>query len=215
MTEPDRHARCEEIFARALEIEGTEREAFVEAACAGDPGLLEEVRSLLAALEGAHGFLERPVLPGLAQLTAPDDDHDPAIGRRVGPYRLERRLGVGGMGRVYLGVREGADFDQRVAVKLVARGVYDRDALRRFRNECRALATLEHPHVTRMIDGGFTEDGTPYLVMEYVDGEPIDVYCERLRLDVPARVRLFLDLCSAVAHAHQHSTLHRDRKSVV
>lgn len=212
MSEQERHARCEEIFARALEREPSGREAFLEEVCGGDRELLADVRSLLGALSGAEGFLERPVMSGLTQLTLPDEDQDPAIGRRIGPYRIERRLGAGGMGRVYLALREGVDFDQRVAVKLVARGIYDREALRRFRNECRALATLEHPHVTRMIDGGFTEDGTPYIVMEYVDGEPIDAFCDRHGLDVPARIRLFLDLCSAVAHAHQHSTLHRDIK---
>jgi eukaryotic-like serine/threonine-protein kinase len=212
VSERDRHARCEEIFARALEREPAGRDAFLVEVCGGDRELLADVCSLLGAFSGAEGFLERPVMRGLAQLTPPDEDQDPAVGRKVGPYRIERRLGAGGMGRVYLGLREGVDFEQRVAVKLVARGIYDRDALRRFRNECRALATLEHPHVTRMIDGGFTEDGTPYIVMEYVDGEPIDAYCDRHGLDVPARIRLFLDLCSAVAHAHQHSTLHRDIK---
>lgn len=213
VTEQERHRRSEEIFAQASELEAVaEREAFLVRACAGDAQLLLEVRSLLEALSRSEGFLQRPVVPGLAGMDGAVEFVDPALGRLVGPYRLRECLGVGGMGRVYLAEREGPDFTQRVAVKLIARGKFDPDALRRFGNECRALASLEHPHVTRMIDGGFTDDGVPYIVMEYVDGEPIDQYCERKGLDVRARLDLFLDLCAAVSHVHRHSMLHRDIK---
>jgi serine/threonine-protein kinase len=200
--------RADEIFGDALELNGDDRDRFVDAACAGDTALLAEVRSLLAAHADSQRFLEVPV----ARLADVDDARsDPMIGRTVGPYRIVRPLGSGGMGRVYLAERAG-DFLQRVAVKLIVRGAYDDEAFRRFRNECRVLALLEHPNIARMIDGGTTDDGAPYIAMEFVDGVPIDGYVEERSLSVRERLFLFLDVCAAVEHVHRHATIHRDVK---
>ena len=138
--------------------------------------------------------------------------YDPLLGQLLGVYRLTRLLGDGGMGRVYLGEREGAAFAQQVAVKVILHGAFAGEAQRRFRNECQALSRLEHPHITRLIDGGATDQGLPYIVMEYVDGTPLDAYCREHDLAVPARLRLFREVCAAVEHAHRHSILHRDIK---
>jgi serine/threonine-protein kinase len=116
------------------------------------------------------------------------------------------------MGSVYLATRKTGHFEQRVAVKLILRGVYDQTALRRFRTECQILARLEHPNIARMIDGGIHSDGTPFIAMEFVDGEPIDEYCQRSELDLRSRLELFVSVCAAVEHAHKHSTIHRDLK---
>jgi serine/threonine-protein kinase len=140
------------------------------------------------------------------------ETNDPSIGRRVGAYRLIRHVATGGMGQVYMAERAGGDFTQRVAVKLIHRGVRDKEAMRRFRNECQVLASLEHPNIARMIDGGITKDGTPYIVMEFVDGKPIDKYCEERDLIVDERLRLFTDVCAAVEHAHKNATIHSDIK---
>src|SRR5690606_29501368 len=131
---------------------------------------------------------------------------------RIGPYRIERLLGRGGMGRVYLAEHEAADFRRRVALKLVRRGLDTDDVLRRFRAERRILATLDHPNIARLLDVGATADGLPYLVMEYVDGVDILEHCRRHALDVPPRLALFRDVCSAVHHAHQRLLVHRDIK---
>jgi len=202
--------KADEIFLDALELPADQRRAYVDAACGGDDQIREEVESLLAAHDEAEGFLERPALSAAANVGT--DADDPSIGRRVGAYRLLRHVATGGMGQVYLAERAGAEFDQRVAVKLIHRGVYDREAMRRFHNECQVLARLEHPNIARMIDGGITDDGTPYIVMEYVDGEPIDKFCNERDLPVEEHLRLFIDVCGAVEHAHKHSTIHRDIK---
>ena len=201
--------RAEDIFGDALEHTGTKRDRFVEDACAGDPTLLGEVKSLLAAHSRAGAFLETPAL-GAA--SADGDRPDPMLGRTVGSYRIMAPIGAGGMGRVYLAERAGADFTQRVAVKLIPRAAYDDEALRRFRTECRVLAGLEHPNIARMIDGGITDDATPYIAMEFVDGLPIDRHCETRALSIRERLALFVSVCDAVAHVHRHSTIHRDIK---
>ena len=136
---------------------------------------------------------------------------DPNLGRRVGPYRLERLLARGGMGVVYLAVRED-DYEQRVAVKLIPPERLSVQGLKRFFKERQILARLEHPHVARLLDGGSADDALPYLVMEYVEGEPIDVYCERRDLSVRQRLELFCAVCEAVHFAHRNLVVHRDLK---
>jgi serine/threonine protein kinase/tetratricopeptide (TPR) repeat protein len=133
-------------------------------------------------------------------------------GERIGAYRLVRSLGEGGMGEVFLAERADAQFQQQVAIKLVRRGLLSRQSQQRLRLERQILATLDHPNIARLFDGGATDDGTPYIVMEYIDGEPIDIYCDRRNLSIEARLKLFQAVCSAVHRAHQNLIVHRDLK---
>lgn len=198
------------VFFDALDRPQHERLAFVRVRCAGNDELCREVEALLDAHEAAEGFLVSPVLDDDLWSEAPETD--PWLGTLIGEYRLARHIGAGGMSRVYLAEREGADFEHRVAIKLIRRGFDSQETLRRFRTECRALARLQHPNIAGMIDGGVTRDGVPYLVMEYVDGLPIDKHCEEHRLDIGQRLLLFRTVCSAVHYAHRHFIVHRDLK---
>src|SRR5262249_49603778 len=137
---------------------------------------------------------------------------DSMVDRLVGSYRLVRRIGKGGMGSVYLAVRADEQFQKRAAVKLVASGAIDGAMVRRFLNERQTLAVLDHPNIVKLLDGGTTPDGIPYLVMDYVEGQAIDVYCESHELSIPERLRLFRQVCSAVQYAHQNLVVHRDLK---
>lgn len=170
-----------------------------------DPAVRLEVESLLAEHDAAGGFLDRSVWELARDAALPPD---PAA---IGPYRVVRRLGEGGMGTVFLAARSDEQFEQRVAVKLV-RAAGGAEILRRFRRERQILAALTHPNIARLFDGGSTTGGLPYLVMEYVEGTPIDVYCREQPLTVPARLRLFLQLCDAVQYAHRSLIIHRDIK---
>jgi WD40 repeat protein/tetratricopeptide (TPR) repeat protein len=141
----------------------------------------------------------------------PEVTDDGLVGRRLGPYRIERRVGHGGMGSVYQAQREG-DYRQQVAVKVIRPGLAGDEVLSRFRTERQVLAELNHPHIARLLDGGATEDGRPYFVMEFIDGQPLDTYCERQRLGTRERLGLLLAVCGAVQHAHERQVLHRDLK---
>jgi tetratricopeptide (TPR) repeat protein len=189
------------LFHECAAMPRGEREARL-AACA-DPALRTEVASLLAEHDGAAGFLDRSVWELAAERQA---------WSHIGPYRVVRSLGHGGMGSVFLGARDDAQFEQRVAIKLVRGGAAGAELLGRFRRERQILAALEHPNIARLLDGGATADGLPYLVMEYVEGTPIDVYCRERALPVSVRLRLFLDLCDAVQYAHRNLVIHRDIK---
>ena len=147
-------------------------------------------------------------MPPIVDAGVTDDES----GRRVGPYRLLRRIGSGGMGAVYLARRADDRSRRQVAVKLIRRGFESVESLHRFRIERQILARLDHPSIARLYDGGTTDDGRPYLVMEYIEGLRIDTYCDRHRLDVDQRLELFLEVCSAVHHAHQNLLVHRDLK---
>ncbi len=197
--------RVAEVFEAAAELDPGARAAFLDAACRSDPAVRREVESLLAWLDRTR---TDGLLPPL--LGAPDDDRR-AAGERVGPYTLVRQIGEGGMGVVYEARRE--DVEKTVALKLVRHGrLAAPDDLRRFHQERRLLARLEHPHVARLLDAGATESGLPYLVMEYVRGEPIDRYCDARRLPVEARLALVAQVCDAVHDAHAHRVVHRDLK---
>jgi len=206
----DKRSRpVDEILSDAVDRPFGERRGYVEKECAGDEEALREVLSLLAAYEASDDFMVSPAeFPG----GGPDARADNLIGSRVGVYRLVESIGVGGMGVVYLGERDDGEFSQRVAVKLIHHTLMGKEAVRRFRNECRVLAMLEHPNIARMIDGGFADDRTPYIAMEYVNGVPIDRYCNEQDLSVEQRLDLFRAVCAAVQHAHKHSTIHRDIK---
>lgn len=200
--EPDRWRRIETLFRRSLEREPEERRAFLEAEGGDDPHLLAQILALVEADEEAEGFLEEAV-----SISDPDPDRE-----RIGPYRLVETLGVGGMSTVYLAVRDDEAFEHRVAIKVVRQEAVRRDLLRRFLVERQILASLEHPYIARLLDGDTTEDGRPYFVLEYVEGEPLDVYCDRRGLPLAERLDLFCKVCEAVQHAHRHLVVHRDLK---
>jgi serine/threonine-protein kinase len=197
--------RVDELFEAALERPAAERSAWLHGAAAGDAELVREVEELLAAHELADGVLDANVADVMRRLE-PDDT------RRIGVYRVVRELGRGGMGVVYLAERDDGQFRRRVAVKLL-RGNPDAEELRsRFIAERQILASLDHPNISQLLDGGITDGRLPYLVMEYVEGLPITQYCERHRLTVAERLRLFQDVCAAVHHAHRNLIIHRDLK---
>jgi non-specific serine/threonine protein kinase/serine/threonine-protein kinase len=192
-----------------------ERDQFTLEECGGDAALRAEVLSLLESMEQAGERFETPALAMPAsRVAAADALHTSVIepGERVGPWTVVRLLGSGGMGTVYLAERVGDAFRQRAALKIV-RGPADAILLRRFQDERRILATLDHPHIARLIDGGASERGLPYVAMEYVDGLSMDVYCEQHRLDVRQRLEVFRLVCLAVHYAHQHLVIHRDLKA--
>jgi serine/threonine protein kinase len=211
----ERSQRVEALFASAVELEPGRRAAFLDAECANDPALRAEVESLLAADERAGHFIEEPVLEimAAAQSNEPaESESEPEHGRCMGPYRLIREIGHGGMGEVYLAARADDQYHKQVAIKLVRRGM-DTDAIiRRFRHERQILASLDHPNIARLLDGGATDDGLPWLALEYIAGEPIDAYCDRNRLSITEQLRLFREVCAAVHYAHQNLVIHRDLK---
>ncbi len=214
--EPELWQRVEQVCIAALERGEAERGAYVAAACAGDTALQREVNSLLAEHGRAERFMESPALEvaakGIADEEAALRTASSMIGRTISHYRIVEKLGAGGMGEVYRAVRADGAYEKQVAMKLIRSGFGSEYFLERFRNERQILARLDHPGIARLLDGGATEDGLPFIVMEYVDGIPIDQYCEKLRLNVPARLQLFRNVCLAVQYAHQNLVLHRDLK---
>ncbi|HXU46435.1 MAG TPA: protein kinase [Thermoanaerobaculia bacterium] len=198
------------LLQAALDRPAAERSAFLDASCAGDDTLRAEVAALLEAHAASGDRFERS--PVATARRAAEAAGEVAPPERLGPYRVLRELGRGGMGTVYLAEREGADFRQRVAIKLIHRGM-DSDAIvRRFRTERRILAGLDHPNIARLFDGGTTGDGLPYFVMEHVDGEPIDRWCAAHGSSIDQRLQLFRQVCAAVHYAHQNLVVHRDLK---
>jgi len=195
-------ARVESAFHRVLEAPEPAWPSVLEAQCAGDPALLAEVLSLLAAFQSARA-------PGGER--APADP--PPLPRRIGPYQLDRLLGHGGMGAVHLAHRDDGQFRQEVAIKLIDLPLASDLFRERFRQERQILAGLAHPYIARLLDGGVTEDGDLFLAMEYVDGLPIARFCRENSLALRDRLRLFAKVCAAVHHAHQNLVIHRDLKS--
>jgi serine/threonine protein kinase len=215
----ERWQQVEEIFQRAIDLADEEREKYLDEACAADEGLRKRVEELLAADRKAGDFIETPALDDLfaagntVLLESPVDYvSPPVIGQRVGAYRIVREIGRGGMGAVYLAERADDAFRKRVAIKLIKRGMDTDFILRRFLGERQILASLDHPNIARLLDGGTTPDGLPYFVMEYISGQPINHYSDTLRLSVRQRLQLFQRVCAAVHYAHQNLVLHRDIK---
>ncbi|HET9314292.1 MAG TPA: serine/threonine-protein kinase, partial [Vicinamibacteria bacterium] len=211
----ERHVwvRLEALVDRALDLAEGDREAFVREVALADPGMARELSAFLATEGRSREFLAAPVeVQAATLLAAIGDDGDEAAGRLVGPYRILSELGRGGMGAVFLAERADGQFDQRVALKLVPPGRDSAEILQRFRAERQILAGLQHAHVARLLDGGVAADGQPYFAMEHVDGRPIGVFCDERRLDVAARLRLFLQVCDAVEYAHRSLVVHRDLK---
>jgi serine/threonine protein kinase/Flp pilus assembly protein TadD len=202
----ERFARLEEVFKAAVDRPAGEREALLAAVAREDPGLAAEVERFLAADGRAGRFLEDAIEAGAAGMVEGE------IGRRLGPYRLVRELGRGGMGSVYLAERDDREIEQRVAVKLLHRGLETVEFLERFRTERQILARLDHPAIARLFDGGTTDDGRPYFLMEWIDGQPIDAHCDAAGLPVRTRLELLLEVCEAVREAHRSLVVHRDLK---
>ncbi|HMF95214.1 MAG TPA: protein kinase [Vicinamibacterales bacterium] len=207
---PERWQAIGDLFERALPLSAGARTALLDEACGVDADLRREVASLLASHHAGGGFVQRRIENALVSFHATSvADAQPA---RVGPYRLIRELGRGGMGTVFLAERDDEQYHARVAVKLVRPGMDTEFILARFRRERQTLARLHHPNISRLLDGGTTETGLPYFVMEYIDGPWLTVYADGQRLNVEARVRLLLDVCSAVDYAHRNFIIHRDLK---
>jgi serine/threonine protein kinase/tetratricopeptide (TPR) repeat protein len=219
---PDRWKQIEEVFQTAVDLPPVERRRYIVEACTGDDTLREQVEQLVAQHDRAGDFIEAPAIaganfarttdPDATTLTTTDSFDDPSIGRKVGVYRILREIGRGGMGAVYLAERADAEFRRQVAIKLIKRGMDTDFILRRFRNERQILASLDHPYVARLLDGGTTEDGLPYFVMEYIEGQPLYRFCDERKLTIPERLRLFRQVCDAVHYAHRHLVIHRDIK---
>lgn len=200
------------VYEAALEVQDPAgRKAFLTHACKGDAELGSEVEKLLVANECASDFMDGPLL-GTVDANSGSTTMKRMEGRHAGEYLLLREIGHGGMGTVYLATRENDVVHKQVAVKIVRAGLADADVLRRFLQERDILAGLDHPGIARLIDGGSTEEGLPYFVMDYVEGERIDSWCDRRKLNVTERLKLFQSVCESVHYAHQHLVVHRDLK---
>lgn len=207
---PERWKQIREVFDHAVLLPTVERAVYLDNVCASDPDLRSEVESLLVSnSQAGAGFLNNPAVD-LAKV--PSKPASSRVGRRIGAYNILEEIGQGGMGEVYRAARADGQYEKQVAIKLV-RGGYDTAAvLDRFRHERQILASLDHPNIARLLDGGTTEEGIPYLVMELIEGTRIDQYCDAHALGVTERLRLFLQVCAAVQYAHQRLVIHRDIK---
>ncbi len=204
---PEQWKKIRAVFESAIELPVSERAAFLAGACGDDRELLAEVESLLAIYKDDDDLVNRVVGEAAQSVT-----ESMRTGTMIGPYRILEPIGEGGMGSVYLAERQDETFEMRVALKVVRGGLDSRRLRERFHEERRILAALDHPNIARVLDGGSTPDDLPYFVMEYVEGERIDHYCERQELSVREKVVLFRTICDAVDHAHRQLIVHRDIK---
>ena len=206
MSHSDPPTTLERLIQQALKLPPGQRSEFIEQEC-DDPDLRAQAHSLLSDEDAATIQLGEELESSLAD----SPDTDAMIGRRIGEFRIVGKLGEGGMGAVFLAEREGESFEQKVAIKLVGSAMGEA-ARRRFEIERQILASLNHPNIAHLIGGGTSAEGQAYIAMEYVEGEPIDHYCDRNHLDVDQRIELFMRVASAVQHAHRHLIVHRDIK---
>jgi len=209
-----RWRRVGDLVHQALEHPPEDRASFVHARCGDDRDLQDEVMELLAASDGADDYLAR-IARNAGALFRTDFPLAQALPEQgtVGSYRLIERLGAGGMGEVFLAERADGQFEMRVAIKLLPRGPRYNALERRFLAERQILASLSHPGIASLLDGGITSSGTPYIVMEFVDGEPIDVYCDRVEASLEDRLARMIEVCEAVRYAHKRGVVHRDLKA--
>ena len=210
MMTPECWQRVKEVLGNALDLDPDQRAAYLDKACAGERTLRDEVERLLAPEQRVgEGFMDVTTLGQRATAIA---SLNRRIGHRVGPYRIVEHVGEGGMGAVYRAVRADDQYQKQVAIKLIHGGQDSAYIVSRFRNERQILASLDHANIARLLDGGTTDDGAPYFVMELIEGQPIDEYCDRHRLTIRERLRVFLQVCAAVQFAHQRLIIHRDIK---
>ncbi len=208
---PERWQQVKNVFQEALECETDQRNAFLDNACAEDDELRREVDLMLQADQGITNPLDGQISQ-IAATLLPGSQNVALVGRRIGVYRITGLIGQGGMGAVYRAARDDQQYQKEVAIKLVRGGLGPDFALQRFRRERQILAKLEHPNIARLLDGGTTEEGWPYLVMEYIEGQPINEYCAANSLSVAQRLDLFQSVCAAVQYAHKNLIIHRDIK---
>ena len=187
ITRAESWERIQEVFLGAADLPRPERAAYLDRACEGEPRLRQQVASLLEV----DGETMSPLQSAVGK-TADSLLSATVIGARLGPWRVLREIGRGGMGSVYLATRDDDQYRQEVAIKLIRRGMDTEDVLDRFRHERQILATLEHPYIARLLDAGTGPDGRPFLVMEYVQGQALDKYCAERKLSIRQRCELFL-----------------------
>jgi len=209
----DHWQRIDEVLDAALAREPEHWPAVLDTECAGAPELRREVEDLLRRVGEARGFLESPPAVAAAAILETHEAYGPVAGRRIGAYSIVREIGRGGMSRVFLACRADGQFEQHVALKLLRPGLDTELDRARFRVERQILASLNHPNIARLLDGGITDAGQPFLALEYVEGHPIDTYCEQHALTVRQRLELFLAAAEATQHAHRNLIIHRDIKS--
>lgn len=223
---PERWKKLEAVFQTAVDLPSAERAAFVAAQCAGDGELFSAVDKLLASSDSADDFIESPVWTDSKFLdttakkeisSSIDDgadavDRDNFLGKTIGVYKVTGEIGRGGMGAVYLAEPADGEFQQKVAIKLIKRGKDSDFIIRRLRHEPQILASFEHAFIGRLLDGGTTVDNVPYFVMEYIDGETLYDYCNKKKLGIRDRLKLFQKVCSAIEYAHRKKITHRDIK---
>lgn len=209
---PERNERLYLLFHQALEFLPAERPGFLERSCGADASLRKDLEELLhnSEVAAAEDFLADILSGPGVQSRPPFRNEQALVGQRIGPYEVRELVASGGMGSVYRAVR--IDYSQEVAIKVLRCTLATREMERRFQTERQVLANLKHPNIARLLDGGATEEGLPYLVMEYIDGEPIDRYCDSCSLPDRERVRLLVQVCEAVAYAHEQGVVHRDLK---
>ncbi|PYK76407.1 MAG: hypothetical protein DME42_00180, partial [Verrucomicrobia bacterium] len=203
--------KVQALFEQALELPETERAKFLEQKCIGDDALRREVESLLDSHASAGAFIDERSL-FFSEEDFQNGDEAVPPGQLIGAYRIVREIGRGGMGAVYLAERADEQYQKQVAIKLIKRGMDTDSVLRHFRNERQILASFDHPNIARLFDGGTTDDGLPYFVMEYVEGLPINEYCAVHKVSLVERLELFREVCAAVSYAHRHTVIHRDIK---
>ncbi len=209
---PETWEKIKDVLATALDMAPEKRAQYLDQCCAGDTGLRRHVELLLQREQEVDpSFLNETSLAESAAAVLAQEDN-PWIGRRVGAYRILEQIGAGGMGEVYRAIRADDQYRQEVALKVIRAGQDSASVTTRFKNERQILASLEHPNIARLLDGGTAEDGTPYLVMELIEGQPITEYCDSRRLSIPDRLKLFMQVCAAVQYAHQRLIIHRDIK---
>ncbi|MEO8166668.1 MAG: serine/threonine-protein kinase, partial [bacterium] len=194
------------VFFHVVELEKNERENFINAHCK-EPEQKQELSSLLLAHDNAERFLEQSAVPS----GPASDQYALFLGKVFGRYKIERLIARGGMGLVYLGIRDD-EVKQKAAVKIINPGVASDTIIKRFHNERQTLANLNHPNISRLLDGGVTEDGIQFLIMEFIEGIPIDEYCDKKKLTIRERLQLFLKVAAVVQFAHQNLVVHRDLK---
>lgn len=207
---PDQWQKLRRLFESALERDPAQRASYLEEVCAADSELRGQIEALLKSHEEEDDFLEAVAVP-LDLLSG--DYSEFAEGDFIGPYCVLREIGHGGMGTVFLAARADDQYSKQVAIKVVKRGMDSTEIVNRFKQERQILANLEHPNIARLLDGGTTDSGLPYLVMEYVDGTAIDDYCDTRKLSTLERLNLFRVICAAVHYAHQNLVVHRDLKT--